>query len=361
MEDLELEWNNFSLESFDIEKQVSNKVNNKFENIAPKCSDIYISTKTKIAYLNQPISIHSIFWKIPIIDYFIPQEGIIKKQIKTTSLSKEQSDDIQTKLTLIHNSKTKQLSILDNPKSKCKVKYKHVQKVSIGISTKDITSHRSKEKGAFYNCFALIIRLKLEHQFKEIHVKVFNTGKLEIPGIQDNSLLYRTLDLLVKELKPFTNSNLHVNKETIDTVLINSNFNCGYYINRDLLFKKLKMDYRLITMYDPCSYPGIQSKFYYNKNKTKQDGICNCETKCNKKGNGNGQGECMEISFMIFRTGSILIVGHCNEDVLYKIYDFIKNILQLHFHEVNEGLINTQCKKMKTKKKQKKTIIVLNN
>ena len=27
---------------------------------------------------------------------------------------------------------------------------------------------------------------------------------------------------------------------------------------------------------------------------------------------------------MIFRTGSILIVGNCDEDVLYIIYDFIK-------------------------------------
>ena len=30
---------------------------------------------------------------------------------------------------------------------------------------------------------------------------------------------------------------------------------------------------------------------------------------------------------MIFRTGSVLIVGHCSEETLRIIYDYIKNIL----------------------------------
>ena len=38
----------------------------------PKSCDIYISTKTKIAYLNQPIDIYNIFWEIPIIPYSLP-------------------------------------------------------------------------------------------------------------------------------------------------------------------------------------------------------------------------------------------------------------------------------------------------
>jgi hypothetical protein len=30
---------------------------------------------------------------------------------------------------------------------------------------------------------------------------------------------------------------------------------------------------------------------------------------------------------MIFRTGSVLIVGKCDEDILFKIYDFLKEVL----------------------------------
>ena len=35
----------------------------------PKCSDIYISTQTKIAYLNKTIDLNEVFWKIPMIEY----------------------------------------------------------------------------------------------------------------------------------------------------------------------------------------------------------------------------------------------------------------------------------------------------
>ena len=33
---------------------------------APECSDIYISTQTKIAYLNQKIDLYKVFWLLPL-------------------------------------------------------------------------------------------------------------------------------------------------------------------------------------------------------------------------------------------------------------------------------------------------------
>ena len=48
---------------------------------APKPSNIYISTKTKIAYLNTPIELKDIFWNIPVISYATPRVGVIKKQM----------------------------------------------------------------------------------------------------------------------------------------------------------------------------------------------------------------------------------------------------------------------------------------
>ena len=58
-----------------------------------------------------------------------------------------------------------------------------MRKIDIGMSKKDLTSYKTKKKGAFYNCFALILRILYNDEYKEIHVKVFNTVKLEIPGI----------------------------------------------------------------------------------------------------------------------------------------------------------------------------------
>ena len=86
------EWSNFldNSENLDLEKSESR--NNKNNGLIPKCSDIYISTKTKIIYLNKELlDIYSIFWKINIEDYDKQIEGIIKKQIKISCNTKVES------------------------------------------------------------------------------------------------------------------------------------------------------------------------------------------------------------------------------------------------------------------------------
>ena len=61
-----------------------------------------------------------------------------------------------------------------------------------------------------------------------------------------------------------------------------------------------------------------------------------------------------EVSFMIFRTGSCLIVGNCTEEKLYFVYDFIKKMLYEEYHLIyvqNETTV-TKDKKMKLRKKK---------
>jgi hypothetical protein len=344
---------------------LNNRSNVEFEDTqTPKCSSIYISTKTKIAYLNTAIDINNVFWDLPILNYFDAKEGIVKKQMKVTTHSIEETEKIEDKIKATSNLKTNLLSHVNSCKphqhNNSGVHYKHIQKISVGISKKDITSYRIKEKGAFFNCFALILRVFYEGEFKEMHVKVFNTGKLEIPGIRSEILLYKILSNLCIVLENIIKSPITYMKDTIDNVLINSNFNCGYFINREKLFNMLKHKYKLITMYDPCSYPGIQTKFYFNKCKEIQDGICNCMVACNKKNNNdkiNKDNKCKEISFMIFRTGSILIVGNCDEGILNEIYLFIVKILENEFCEINEGLLSKEPKKKVIKKVKKITVL----
>ena len=77
------------------------------------------------------------------------------------------------------------------------------------------------------------------------------------------------------------------------------------------------------------NYKKLQKKTWVgigNKDNEKNDGICKCEKKCSKKGSGKGKNQCLEISFMIFRTGSVLIVGHCDEEILYEKKISIKKI-----------------------------------
>ena len=76
--DCDNEWENFCLDS-------NNYVNKTVENCdiettnIPKCSDIYISTKTMIGYLNTKIDIHKVFWML--------NTGISTKAIVTSAMA----------------------------------------------------------------------------------------------------------------------------------------------------------------------------------------------------------------------------------------------------------------------------------
>jgi hypothetical protein len=61
----------------------NNYENEKNENKAREDYDLSISTKTKVIFLNTGLDINAIFWAIPIIPYWSPVNGVIKKQMKT--------------------------------------------------------------------------------------------------------------------------------------------------------------------------------------------------------------------------------------------------------------------------------------
>lgn len=313
---------------------------------APKATDIYISTKTKIAYLNTIIDLKTIFWEVPVINYTKPCNGVIKKQMKFNSTSNEELEFIKSKLTSEHYFEENIITHIDNPAGR--IKFKDIRKVSIGISKKDIMSFRCKKKSAFYNCFVIILRMKVNDAFKEFHVKVFNTGKLEIPGIQNEAVFELILEEVLKTLQPHISTPLGYKPETNETVLINSNFNCGFFINREALYDILKFKYNIQSIYDPCSYPGIQCKFYFNPDIGIQNG---CQISAENK---HLYKNVKEVSFMIFRTGSVLIVGKCDENVLMVIYDFLKIILNNEFKNINQKYSSGEEKLTQTKDKTKK-------
>ena len=322
-------------------------------NEAPKASDIYISTKTKIAYLNTPIDLKQLFWNVPVIPYAKPCNGVIKKQMKFNSSTIEELQSIQNNLKDEPYFEEHVITHIDNPTGR--IKFKDTRKISIGISKKDIMSYRCKKKSAFYNCFVLILRMKVADSFKEFHVKVFNTGKLEIPGVQSESVFELTLNQILETLQPFVKTKLSYKDDTNETVLINSNFNCGFFINRETLYNTLKFKYNILSIYDPCSYPGIQCKFYYNPDIGIQNG---CQI---SEENKHIYSNIKEVSFMIFRTGSVLIVGRCDENVLLIIYEFLKKILVTEYSNIcqqNMTTSNLVTIKDKKKKLRKKNIVV---
>jgi len=337
------------------EQFISANISMDIDSVAPKATDIYISTKTKIAYLNKTIDLKNIFWIIPTINYYQPSNGVIKKQMKFNSSSREELSFIQDKIKDEKYFEEHVITHIDNPSGR--IKFKDIRKISIGISKKDIMSYRCKKKSAFYNCFVIILRMKIDTVFKEFHVKVFNTGKLEIPGIQNETTFQLILDEIIKTLQPHISDELSYKPDTNETVLINSNFNCGFFINREALFDILKFKYNIQSIYDPCSYPGIQCKFYFNPDLEIQNG---CQI---SEENKHLYKNIKEVSFMIFRTGSVLIVGKCDENLLMNIYEFLKIILNNEYKNIcqkfsagDENAVFTL--KDKTKKVRRKNIII---
>jgi len=383
IESIDDEWNDFiskknhelisKYEDDDVLDDLSlndeNENNNFYNNTdVPDPSILYISTKSKIAWLTNTVDL-GIFWKINVIPYSTPVNGVIKKQIKIVSTSLEDLENIQKDLNKELYYDVNIIKHINNPNGR--VKFKDIRKITIGLSKKDIMSCRLKKKQAFYNCFAMIIRLKIDNTFKEFHIKVFNTGKLEIPGVQNDETFNKVLSYIIDILQPFYSSKLSYEDEK-NTVLINSNFNCGFYINREELFDILINKYNIQAIYDSCSYPGIQCKFYYNNQVGAQFGVqTGLNTKMdnnymltnkNKKKTKNKDKikdkKITEVSFMIFRTGSVLIVGMCDENVLYDIYTFLKEMLKNEFVQICQKII-PRCdmvKKDKKKRLRKKTI-----
>jgi TATA-box binding protein (TBP) (component of TFIID and TFIIIB) len=320
-----------------------------------KATEIYISTKTKIAYLNQHIDLKNIFWKIPVTEYAKPCDSVIKKQMKFNSNELYELSEIKDNLKYENHYEEYIITHIDNPSGR--IKFKDIRKISVGVSKKDIMSYRCKQKSAFYNCFVLILRIQVKSIYKEFHVKIFNTGKLEIPGVQNEESFDMILNLIIKILQPHISEKLEFKEDTCETVLINSNFNCGFFINREILYDILKFKYNIQSIYDPCSYPGIQCKFYYNHDLGIQNGCQISED--NKKIHTN----ISQVSFMIFRTGSVLIVGKCDENVLLNIYEFLKNILNNEYNKICQSNINTKdnsylSTKDKKKKIRRKTITI---
>jgi TATA-box binding protein (TBP) (component of TFIID and TFIIIB) len=330
--DIDTEWESF-LETNEIGEMLDTKVVDSTE--VPVTDPLYISTKSLIKYLSTTIDIVDLFWSIPIMEYSRPSEGVIKKQMKFTSFTPESLRGIKDRLSNETVYVDEQINYtIDNPDGR--IQFKDVRKISIGLSKRDLISPKSRKIGAFYNCLAIILRIQmpLEESFREMHVKLFNTGKVEIPGIQSTEheeyVLQKVVDVLNSNIQnsvPITFRSDHT-----EIVLINSNFNCNFYINRDILYDILQKKYSIKCVYEPCSYPGIQCKYILAPK--------------------------VEVSYMIFRTGSVLIVGKCSEEEIYRIYEYVKQILYDEYPNIHQiqAIPSSETIPKKPKKVKTKTI-----
>ncbi len=193
-----------------------------------------------------------------------------------------------------------------------------------GYSVKMTRKTRKKrEKKSFYNQVTI-------HVFddKIINLKIFNNGKLQMTGLKSVESGKRAINIFIREISDkngevYEGDDLEYSDYKI--VMINSDFDIKYKINRDCLHRSV-IEMGMCSSYEPTIYPGVNMKYYYNTNNT--DGICCCNSICNGKGNADGDGNCKRVTIAIFNSGKIIITGGNDIKQLKTCHSFISKVLK---------------------------------
>ena len=290
-------------------------------------SELRISTMTITSNFNSNVDLSVVATQLPLVNYFSKETGCIK------------------------------------------IEPEHPHPVR-GQCKKDV-ENKTKKKKTFYNQTTIIVRINNNDELKEVNFKLFSNGRIQMTGIKSIENANNVLNLMIENLKLLSikdeegnqkhafveQPEKEINFGKINIHLINSDYTTGFKIKRDVLHSLLVNDYNVYSTYEPCIYPGVNTKYYWNTSNT-TDGVCNCTNKCNGKGNGNGDGKCKKVTISIFQSGAIIITGATNYVQLEDAYNFINNILDEHFKDLEripppEPLEDNKIKIVKSKNKKK--------
>jgi TATA-box binding protein (TBP) (component of TFIID and TFIIIB) len=218
------------------------------------------------------------------------------------------------------------------------LKFEHKNMV-LGAGHKDIFTNRKITSKSFFNQSTLVLRRRLPEvkegleEFKEVNVKLFANGGIQMTGITSESFARESIEWLLKIIKAlpvkvFTNpADAIINRFSVQ--LINTDYALNKFINQDALHKILINEYNLFSMLEKTIYQGVNTKFFYNMlNPTV--GICQCKNICKGQGTGDGDGECKRITMSIFRTGRIIITGAREIKQIEAAYSFLNKVFDKH-------------------------------
>jgi len=213
-----------------------------------------------------------------------------------------------------------------------------------GKKGKSISEKKAKKKRIFFNQITIIVK----HEGYYSNIKLFNNGSMSMTGLKNPDVGIKSIQLLIDKLnvtKGVINDETKYALESdkckyknFQIVLINSDFYAGFEIKRTELHQILISKYNIFSSYEPCIYPGVNSKYYWNKDYLDQPyiGKCLCTVPCNGKGTGVGNGNCKKITIAIFQSGSVIITGARNMEQVNDAYKFINNVFQNHYETLKK-------------------------
>jgi hypothetical protein len=308
------------------------------DEFARRISPLNISTQTKSMFLNTAIDIGALFEYISIIPYVCPGEGIIKKQIILETFTFLEAQQLYEKWTTFQASSPVEVSIkvpaafrLESPPDR----YKYRFHISVGFYRKNF---KKPSKCAFSHCIALTIRVWFLGKFNDTHIKIFNTGKIEIPGKFVPEYIEKLKETVSKLI--WDALAIRIVQYTDEPVaFVNSNFGVPFVVDLEKFYQILTHTYNLNTNLDICKFHGIKCLFYYNKELPDHVQTGQIETGDHQLSNKKLKlltAKYMPVHFICYKTGKCLIAGKCSETVLYVVYSFFVQLFIREYANIYE-------------------------
>ena len=207
----------------------------------------------------------------------------------------------------------------------------------MGTSAKDSLTKRRISQKSFFNQSTLVVRQPIPTGFKEVNIKLFENGGVQMTGITSEEFAKKTLQYVIDKIarlpEPVFKDEVNPSIQKFQIQLMNSDYKIDGIIHRDNLHKIITQNYRVFSTYETTIYQGVNTKYYFNK-VYKDSGLprgwCHCETPCSGSGDGTAAGQCKKITISAFQTGRIIITGARTKEQLDEAYVFFNEILEKH-------------------------------
>jgi hypothetical protein len=261
------------------------------------------------------------------------------------------ADGIKTKVNL--NILFDEISISDPDKvgfvwTQCQ---RHCERIIRGIIPKK-KRNSGNRKRIFDNQTSFVFRMTDEYY---PNVKVFQNGNIQMTGAKTLDDIWLPLNTMYDELLRIYQINPDILPDVKDISklrianlqirMINTDFKLykddtmtqKFSVKRKELHRILTNEYDVISRYDPFTYPGVKTEYWWNKYSDQRNGndfmdkrgVKGCDTSIFKK-----------ITIAVFESGSILITGAVNIVQVDDAYKFITDVIKKHENSICVGIIN---------------------
>ena len=257
-----------------------------------------------------------------------------------------------------------------------------------GESRKKISKKKAIKKKVFFNQLTILIRIEDTYN----NIKLFNNGSISMTGVKSERKAKMAINYLFQLTKDFNlfKSDIEPTIEYFNIVLINSDYDIGFELKRSVLHQILVNKYKIFSSFEPCIYPGVNSKFFFNRDYLEEPfmGKCYCNKykchakanekerclhrsisgsnfcaehsrrdteseiewkqrvkecsitskSCTGKGKGFGLDNCKKITISAFQSGSIIITGANSIEQIIQAFKFINKIFKTHYEEIKKSI-----------------------